>query len=156
VLAKVGSQNVHQVVPDEQEWLTVLTCINSAGESIPNFYIFRGKRFRRNYIQFCEQGATMAMSSKVRMTACLFSAWIDHFIQALQNHSSVLVTSPHLLILDGHNSHVTIEVVKRARDVGLHLLMLPLHCSHTMQPQDVAIFKPFKGAFRIYRDAWTL
>jgi hypothetical protein len=42
----------------------MLTCINAAGESIPNFYIFRGKRFRRNYIQFCEEGATMAMSSK--------------------------------------------------------------------------------------------
>jgi hypothetical protein len=80
VLAKTGTRSVHQVVPDEWEWLTVLTCINAAGESIPNFYIFRGKRFRRNYIQFCEQGATMAMSSKAWMTAFLFSAWIDHFI----------------------------------------------------------------------------
>jgi hypothetical protein len=50
VLAKTGSRNVHQVVPNEREWLTVLTCINAAGESITNFYIFRGKRFRRNYI----------------------------------------------------------------------------------------------------------
>jgi hypothetical protein len=48
VLAKIRSRNVHQVIPDEREWLTVLTCINVAGESIPNFYIFRGKRFRRN------------------------------------------------------------------------------------------------------------
>jgi hypothetical protein len=156
VLAKVGSRNVHQVVPDEREWLTVLTCINAAGESIPNFYIFRGKRFRRNYIQFCEQGATMAMSSKAWMTTCLFSAWIDHFIQALQNHTSVSVSSPHLLILDGHSSHVTIEVVKRAHAMGLHLLTLPSHCSHAMQPLDVAVFKPFKGAFRVYMDAWTL
>ena len=48
VLAKVGSWNVHQVVPDECEWLIVLTCINATGESIPNFYIFGRKRFRRN------------------------------------------------------------------------------------------------------------
>jgi hypothetical protein len=61
VLAKIGSRNVYQVVLDEREWLIVLTCINAAGESIPNFYIFRGKRFRRNYIQFYEQGATMVM-----------------------------------------------------------------------------------------------
>jgi hypothetical protein len=90
------------------------------------------------------------------MTTCLFSAWIDHFIQALQNHSSISVTSPHLLILDRHNSHVTIEVVKRARAVGLHLLTLPSHCSHAIQPLDVVVFKPFKGAFRVYRDAWML
>jgi hypothetical protein len=98
----------------------------------------------------------MAMSSKAWMTICLFSAWIDHFIHALQNHSSVSMSSPHLLILDGHSSHVTIEVVKRARAVGLHLLTLPSHYSHAMQPLDVALFKPFKGAFCVYRDAWTL
>jgi hypothetical protein len=98
----------------------------------------------------------MAMSSKAWMTTCLFSAWIDHFVQALQNHSGVSVSSPHLLILDGHNSHVTIEVVKRVCALGLHLLTLPFYYSHAMQPLDVAVFKPFKGAFRVYRDAWAL
>jgi hypothetical protein len=66
------------------------------------------------------------------------------------------MSSLHLLIMDGHSSHVTIDVVKWAQAVGLHLLTLPSHCSHAMQPLDVAVFKPFKGAFRIYRDAWTL
>jgi hypothetical protein len=64
MLAKTGSRSIYQVVLDERKWLTVLTCINAAGENIPNFYIFRGKRFRRNYIHLCEQGSTMAMSSK--------------------------------------------------------------------------------------------
>lgn len=40
--------------------------------------------------------------------------------------------------------------------MGLHLLTLPLHCSHATQPVDVAIFEPFKGAFCVYYDAWTL
>jgi hypothetical protein len=40
--------------------------------------------------------------------------------------------------------------------VGLHMLTLPSHCSHAMQPVDVAIFEPFKGAFCVYHDAWTL
>ena len=156
VLAKTGSRSVHQVIPDQREWLTVLTCINADGQSIPSFYIFRGKRFRRNYIQHCEEGATMAMSNKAWMTAFLFAAWIDHFILALKTQSDISVDSPHLLIMDGHSSHITMDVVCRAREVGLHLLTLPSHCSHAMQPLDVSIFKPFKGAFRVYRDIWTL
>jgi hypothetical protein len=64
VLAKTGFRSMHQVVPDEREWLTILTYINAAGESIPNFYIFHGKKFRINYIELCEQGSTMAMSTK--------------------------------------------------------------------------------------------
>jgi hypothetical protein len=98
----------------------------------------------------------MAMSKKAWMTACLFSAWLNHFILALRKQSSISVSSPHLLILDGHSSHVTLDIVRRARDVGLHLLTLPSHCSHAVQPLDVAVFKPSKAAFRVYRDAWTL
>jgi hypothetical protein len=81
---------------------------------------------------------------------------MDHFIQALQKHSNVSVSSPHLLIMDRHSSHVTVDVVRRACVVGLHLLTLPSHYSHAMQLLEVAVFKPFKGAFRVYRDAWTL
>jgi hypothetical protein len=83
VLAKRGSHVVHSVIPNKQEWLTVLTCINASGQYIPNFYIFKGMHMRHNYIRRCESGATMAMSRKAWMTGFLFSAWIDHFIQSL-------------------------------------------------------------------------
>lgn len=36
------------ITPDEQEHLSVLSCINAISESIPNFYIFKGKQFRHN------------------------------------------------------------------------------------------------------------
>ena len=132
MLVKIEIRSVHQVVPDEREWLMVLTNINAASESIPNFYIFCGKRFRKNYIVLYEQGSTMAMSIKAWMTISLFSAWIDHFILALKNHTSVSVTFPHLLIMDGHSSYVIVEVVRRTRAMGLHLLTLPFHCSHAI------------------------
>lgn len=61
VFAKRGSRSVHSIIPDQREWLSVLACVNAAGEYIPHFYIFRGKRMRRNYIEKCEANATMAM-----------------------------------------------------------------------------------------------
>ena len=156
-MARTGARNMHQVIPDEWEWLTVLTYINASSETIPNFYIFRSKRFRKKYIQFCKQGVTMAMSKIAWMIVCLFSTWLNHFILALRKQSSISMSSPHLLILDGHSSHdVTFDVVGKARAVGLHLLMLPSHCSYIVQPLDVAIFKRFKAAFRVYWDAWML
>jgi hypothetical protein len=51
---------------------------------------------------------------------------------------------------------MTMDVVKIARAVGLDLLTLPLYRSHTMQPLDVSCFKPFKQAFCLLRDIWTL
>jgi hypothetical protein len=64
-------------------------------------------------------------------------------------------SSRHLLILDGHNSHVTLEVVKAAKEAGLDLVSLPSYMSHALQPLDVAVFKPFKTYFREYRNYWT-
>jgi hypothetical protein len=61
VIARTGARHVYSIVLDQQEWLSVLVCINATGSAIPSFYIFRGKRFGQNYIQRCEPHATMAM-----------------------------------------------------------------------------------------------
>ena len=54
IIAHRGAKNVHYIVPDKREWLSVLVCINADGASIPSFYIFRGKRLRQNYVKKCE------------------------------------------------------------------------------------------------------
>jgi hypothetical protein len=46
--------------------------------------------------------------------------------------------------LDGHGSHVTLEVIERAQKFELDMIILPSHTSHAFQPLDVACFKPFK------------
>ena len=76
-------------MPNEREWLTNLTCVNAAGESIPGFYIFRGKRIRDNYLAHCEDGAVMAMQEQAWMTTTLFSHWISHFIRSLNNKGGI-------------------------------------------------------------------
>jgi hypothetical protein len=45
------------------------------------------------------------------MIAILFDKWISHFITSIQAHGENLVLiNQQLLILDGHYSHVTIDV----------------------------------------------
>ena len=156
VWAKRGSRSIHSVVPNDHEWLTVLTYVNAAGHNIPGFYIFKGKRIRRNYIIHCEDGVAMAMQSEAWMTQFLFSNWITHFVNCLSTKGRISCERRHLLIVDGHNSHVTLDVVMKAMDVGLDLLTLPSHTTHRLQPLDVSIFAPFKKYFRRYRDAWVM
>jgi hypothetical protein len=156
VFAKRGSKAVHSIILDEREWLSVLTCVNAVGQYIPHFFIFKDKRMRRNYIQRCESNSTMAMPEKAWMTGRLFSSWISHFVKSLDSQGGISPTNRHLLIMDGHGSHITLEVVYKAMQIGLDLVTLPSHTSHRLQPLDVSIFRPFKCAFRGYRDAWTL
>jgi hypothetical protein len=94
------------------------------------------------------------MQPRAWMTSYLFSAWISHFVTSIRRHSVLSPEHRHLLILDGHNSHVTLEVARQAKTVGLDLITLPSHTSHALQPLDVSVFKPFKQFFREYRDFW--
>ena len=98
----------------------------------------------------------MGMQPNAWMTRWLFESWISHFIECLKRGHGIDLTNWHLLILDGHNSHVTLEVVKISMESGLDIVSLPSHTSHALQPLDIACFKPFKTPFRQIRDAWCL
>lgn len=81
IIAIRGSRNVHNVTPDQWEWLSVFSCINAAREHLPNFYIFKGKQRTRIFLkQTREDGAVMAMQPKAWMTNYLFKEWIVHFL----------------------------------------------------------------------------
>jgi len=90
------------------------------------------------------------------MTTFLFDKWIDHFVQNLQKRRGVSSSNCHLLIVDGHNSHMSFQVIEKCSYVGIDLLTLPSHTSHALQPLDVSCFKSFKLAFYIYTNIWTM
>jgi hypothetical protein len=156
VIVRTGSRNVHSIIPDQREWLSVVACINAAWQTIPNFYILKGIQFHCNYIEHCEDKATMAMARKAWMSRPLFYAWLSHFITRVKERYELSPSSRHLLILDGLNSHVTLEVVHKAAQVGIDMIILPSHTSHALQPIDVSVFAPFKKAFRHIKDKWIL
>lgn len=84
----------------------------------------------------------MTMQPKTWMTSFLFGKWMSHFILCVQEQGSNMSHSDcHSLILDGHNSHVTIDVVHQVRSAGLDLITLPSHTSHALQPLDVSFFQ---------------
>ena len=111
---------------------------------------------RENYIEYCEDIASMAMQPKAWMMAILFSHWISHFIKVLESRGGISPNHCRLLVVDGHNNHVILDVVHKAMQIGLDIVILPSHTSHRLQPLDVSIFGPLKRASKRYRDAWSL
>ena len=80
---------------------------------------------------------------------------MDHFLAKLSERRLLSTNVRHLLILDGHKAHLTLEVVTKARRNRVGMFTLPSHTSHELQPLDVACFKPFKVAFRAYKNIWS-
>lgn len=78
VLSSKSAQLVHIQVPYERVHLSVFSCINKNGASIPKFYIFKSKQFHWKFIKGFELGACMAIHPSVWMTVSLFDKWLDH------------------------------------------------------------------------------
>jgi hypothetical protein len=62
-------------------------------------------------------------------------------------------TNQHLLILNGHGNHVTLEAIKQAKELGLDMITLPSHTLQALQPLYVFCFKPFKKTFKKVKNA---
>lgn len=73
----------------------------------------------------------------------IFTMWFDHFIKHTHTHPTA--DNPVLIVLDGHNTHTrNIELLEKARRSHVHIICLPPHSSHKLQPLDVSFMKPFK------------
>ncbi|CAB1115050.1 unnamed protein product [Ectocarpus sp. CCAP 1310/34] len=77
------------------------------------------------------------------MCGDVFIKFIKNFHEKL-GRRDLLDGKPHVLVLDGHASHVSFEVIQLAKSLNIHLVQLPSHMSHVTLPLDVAGFGCFK------------
>jgi hypothetical protein len=80
------------------------------------------------------------------MTSFVFKEFFSFSKRSIPR--GISLTNRHLLILDGHSSHVTLEAIKQAHELGLNMVTLLVHTSHALQPFDVSCLKSFKTTFR--------
>jgi hypothetical protein len=85
------------------------------------------------------------------MIILLFKEFLSFFNKSFLGGMSF--NNQHLLILNGHGSHVTLETIEHSKDFGLDMITLASHTSHTLQPLKMSYFKPFKTTFRKFRGA---
>lgn len=73
----------------------------------------------------------------------LFLTWLKHFVQ----YSGAKPDNKVLLVLDNHESHISLQAWDYCRGNGIVVVSLPPHCSHKCQPLDLSVFGPLKTAY---------
>ena len=79
-----------------------------------------------------------------------FLKWMKSFADRVNPSEE----SPVLLIVDGHSTHKELEVILFARSRNIHMLSLPPHTTHRLQPLDRVVMKPFKNAYNEACSLW--
>jgi hypothetical protein len=119
-----------------KSFTTNLVCVNAAGEILPPFIIYAAKNLNPQWTFGGPPGSQYAVSESGWITKDLFFKWFKWFVDYTQN-----VSKPVLLIMDNHACHISIEVIEMAKQNQILLLLLPPHCTHSLQPLDTVTFR---------------
>ena len=125
---------------------TLISCVNALGNTLPPYFVFKGKRFNPDLIKGASPGTNYTMTESGWSNAEVFETFLkDHFIPYARPSSSE--NQPILIIYDGHASHKSPHIINWAKQHNLVLFVLPAHTSHILQPLDVSVFGPFKNFY---------
>jgi len=71
--------------------------------------------------------------------------WVEHFNTLMANKLES-AEEYHLLLCDGHDSHISAELVSYCINYRIILILIVSHSLHLLQPLNVAVFAPLKNA----------
>jgi hypothetical protein len=128
-----------------REWITVIGCIGADGTTLPPTVIFAaaGGSVQATWVHDIDpekHSIYFSVSPTGWMNDDLGVAWLEQVFEPATKGKAR--RKFRLLILDGHGSHVTRRFLDYCDDQRILVLLYPLHATHTLQPLDVACFKP--------------
>jgi len=135
-----------QQQPGNREWATVIQAVGAEGYALPPYLIVAGKTHLRTWYE----DSPFPPDWRITVTE---NGWTTNergleWIQYFNHHTASRTKGSHrLLILDGHESHHSVEFELYAKENNIVTLCMPPHSSHRLQPLDVGCFGPLKAAY---------
>jgi len=146
VVATKGKKNVGALTSGEKgKTVTVVCCVSATGVYIPPVFIFPRVRMKQSLMDHGPPGSLGTCTKSGCINEETFEFWFDHFLNHVRPQNC---PEPVLLVFDGHSSHTrNLNVVLKARQNNVILVCLPSHCTHRLQPLDVAFFKSLNSHY---------
>ncbi len=129
-----------------QDWVSLIECVSSNGTTLPPYFIFKGKQIQQAWLDSITDGqAVLQVSDNGWTTYAIGPQWLEAF----DLHTKTQTQGTHrLLILDGHESHVSSDFIQYCCDHSIVALCLPPHSTHLLQPLDVGVYGPLSKAYK--------
>lgn len=143
-----------------REWATATETCSLTGRILPSWTIFKGVKNLNKWhdtmerIGLADSGYHISTSENGWTNNELGQAYFeDHF----NRHTKETLKGEYrILIVDGHDSHLTTKAVEYCIDNKIILLCLPPHATHMLQPLDVGCFGPLAQVYKgMITEAYT-
>jgi len=86
------------------------------------------------------------------ITTEIFVEFLKHFIK----HSKCSKDNNVLLLMDNHETHISLESIDLSKDNEITIITYPPHCSHKLQPLDRTTYSSFKRHYNSACDNWLM
>lgn len=144
ILAPLGEKQVGSMTSAERgTTVTMIAAINAGGGFVPPMLIFPRVNFKEFMLTGAPEGSIGGANPSGWSNESMFVKFLQHFIK----YTKPTKEQPVILILDNHESHISVPAIQMAKDNGVMLITLHPHTSHHMQPLDKSVYGPFKTYF---------
>jgi hypothetical protein len=131
-----------KIQPGDREWTTLIQGVGATGKRIPPFIIFAGIVLTSRWFHDLPRDSGIQVSPTGWTNNDLALAWLEHF----DSHARP-VGAYRLLIVDGHESHCSVDFHTLCEEKKIITICMPPHSSHLLQPLNVACFSPLKRKY---------
>ncbi|XP_068221423.1 uncharacterized protein [Palaemon carinicauda] len=122
VVARKGSKQIGKITSAERGTLvTVAIAVSAIGNAVPPFLVFPRVHFHDHFLINSPLGSYGAANPSGWMKESDFVGFLDHFVK----HTKCLKEHPVLLLLDNHESHLSIDGLNYCKANGIIALSFP-------------------------------
>lgn len=156
-----GEDNRRSAVTANDDFsASVMGCRNLAGEALAPYFVCTKEPNIEDGFEIpgtitdtttgaCQQAQWIRGTKKGSFDGFAFATWLkDHLAPCIPDLSP---ENPAMVICDGCYAHTVDEVLEICATMGILMVILPPHCTHILQGEDLYHFGVFKGAFRVER-----
>jgi hypothetical protein len=123
----------------------VIECICGDGTAISPLVIFKGENLQTAWIpNDMEKNWKFTCNTKGWTSDKIGEEWFTQCFEPMT--SAKAGGKKHLLVCDGHGSHVGAKTIAFSMQHDIELVLMPPHSSHLCQPLDVSVFSSLKRA----------
>lgn len=145
--------------------ITLLTCINGAGNYFCPCSVFRGvKESLFNYNGLASNVSQLLQKLWIcywwrdvgSIDAIISQKWVRDFLSTLRGNPEFNSSKGLLMFYDGARANMRSEVLQLCLDTKVVVMALPVHTSNRAQPLDISVFGPLKHFTNLYDSEFLL
>ena len=148
VIALRGTKNVYELdQAPAKSAITVMFTFGANGSVTPPMIIYPYKRKPpKDILETVPDKWGVGYSDNGWMKSSLFYEYIANVFNTFLVENRI--EKPVILFVDGHKTHLTLQVHELCKKLGIILIALYPNATRLLQPADVAAFKPIKSGWQ--------